>query len=90
MIPVTESVISKVDLHIRQNDNINERQRKGLLQKELKWCRENCDVIQRRVQKVYSLVVETPDKNRNLTRRCCNFKKLEAILEKHIVKSSNK
>ena len=90
MIPVTEFVISKVDLHIRQNDNINERQRKGLLQKELKWCRENCDVIQRRVQKVYSLVVETPDKNRNLTRRCCNFKKLEAILEKHIVKSSNK
>ena len=86
IIPVTESVISKVDLHIRQNDNINERQRKGLLQKELKWYRENCDVIQRRVQKVYSLVVETPDKNRNLTRRCCNFKKLKAVLEKYISK----
>ena len=89
MIPVTESVISKVDLHLRQNDSINERQRKGLLQKELKWCRENCDLIQRRVQKVYSLVVDTPDKNRNLTHRCCNFKKLEAVLEKYIAKSNN-
>lgn len=86
MIPVTESVISKVDLRIGQHDNINERQRKGLLQKELKWCRENCEVIQRRVQKVYSLVVDTPGKNKNLTRRCCNFKKLESVLEKYIAK----
>ena len=29
------------------------------------------------------------DKMINLTRRCCNFKKLEAVLEKYIAKSNN-
>ena len=40
MIPVDDLVITKVDLHIKTKDDIKERQRKGLLQKELKWCRE--------------------------------------------------
>lgn len=86
MIPVSDSVISKVDLRILKSDNTSQRQRKGLLQKELKWCRDNCDLIERRAQKVYSLVVDTPNKNKNLTRRCCDFKKLEAVLQKYMMK----
>lgn len=86
MIPVDNSVISKVNLKILQNDSIEMRQRKGLLQKELRWCRDNYDTIERRARKVYSLVVDTPDKDKNLTRRCCDFKKLEAVLEKSLEK----
>lgn len=86
MIPVDNSVISKVNLKILQNDSIEMRQRKGLLQKELRWCRDNYDTIERRARKVYSLVADTPDKDKNLTRRCCDFKKLEAVLEKRLEK----
>lgn len=86
MIPVNDDVITKVDLRDYDSDSISQRQRKGLLRKELKWCRENYDLIKRRVSKVYSLVTETPEKSRNLTRRCCDFKKLEGVLEKYISK----
>lgn len=29
------------------------------------------------------MITETPEKSRNLTRRCCNFKKLEEVLQKY-------
>jgi len=87
MIPVDSSVISKFNLKIFKSDSKVTQQRKSLLQKEIKWCRANCDLIERRVQKVYSLVVDSPDKNKNLTKRCCDFKKLEAVLEKRLGKS---
>lgn len=90
MIPVENGVVTKVDLHDNHKDTIIQRQRKGLLRKELNWCRNNYELIERRVQKVYALVTETPEKNRNLTRRCCNFKKLENILDKYISKQSSK
>ena len=82
MIPVDDLVVSKVNLKLLPSDNVLTRQRKTLLQKELKWCRENSEFIVHRVKKVYSLVVDTPEKSRNLTRRCCDFKKLETVLEK--------
>ena len=58
------------------------KNKKILMQKQLSWCRDNAEVIKNRAQKVYSLVVDTPEKNRNLTKRCSKFKKLEAELEK--------
>lgn len=89
MIPVSKSVIAKVDLHILDSDSINVRRHKALLQKELKWCRNNYDLIERRARKVYSQVVEFPEKSRNLTRRCCNFRKLEEVLSKRLEKESS-
>ena len=41
MIPVNDSVIKKVNLKINSHDTISERKRKELLQKEIKWCRNN-------------------------------------------------
>ena len=90
MIPVDDSVVVKVDLRDCAGDSIPQRQRKGLLRKELNWCRDNYDLIERRVLKVYKLVTETPEKNRNLTRRSCNFKRLEAVLNSYISKQSTK
>lgn len=86
MIPVNDSVIKKVNLKINSHDTISERKRKELLQKEIKWCRNNSELIVRRAIKVYGLAVDTPEKNRQLTRRCCKFKKLEAVLQKRVEK----
>lgn len=88
MIPVTDAVISKVDLTIHKNDSVKVKNIKTLMQKQLSWCRDNAEVINNRAQKVYNLVTQTPEKSRNLTRRCCDFKKLESVLEKRLAKEN--
>lgn len=60
MIPVNNSVISKVNLKLNPHDTIINR-----------------------ANKVYSLITDFPDKNRNLTKRCVDFNKLEQILSKY-------
>ncbi len=40
----------------------------------------------RQATKVYDLVMLTPEKNRNLTRRCLNFAALESVLEKYLAR----
>ena len=35
------------------------------------------------------MITEAPDKNRNLVRRCCDFKKLEEVLQKKLEKEQN-
>lgn len=88
MIPVDDSVISKIDLKIHNADTYDEKKRKGLMWKELNWCRDNKDTIIHRAQKVYNIVTETPEKSRSLVKRCCNFKKLEDVLHKYINKNT--
>ncbi len=83
MIPVSEFVIQKVDLSKKTPDQ-------NLLINELKWCRENSAVIINRANRLYNKVTLTPEKDRNLTRRCCDFKKLEQVLEKWISKELDK
>ena len=82
MIPVTDVVITKIDLAIHKNDTLEVKRSKTLMQKQLAWCRDHVDVITNRAQKVYDLVVNTPDKNKNLTKRSSKFKALEAELIK--------
>lgn len=82
MIPIHREAITKIDLSFSQKDSINDRKRKSLMQDQLKWCRANAETIIRRANKVHDMIVLTPEKNKNLTRRCCDFKKLEAVLDK--------
>ena len=35
---------------------------------------------------LYNKITLTPEKDRNLTKRCCSFKKLEAVLDKWLTK----
>lgn len=84
MIPVSENVIKKIDLSYSPLDDHNMKLRKDLMQKEIRWCRNNMDTIHNRVGKVYKLVTQTPEKNRRLTARCLDFLKLEKVLEKKI------
>ena len=86
MIPVNDWYIQKVDLVIHKNDSAKKKAYKELLQNQLKWCRKNSKLIYRRVEKVYKLVTEAPDKDRSLVRRSVDFKKLEEILKKKEMK----
>lgn len=89
MIPVDSSVVTKFDLKLHGNDAVPVKKRKELIQNQLRWCRKNSVTIQNRANKVYRLVTQLPEKNRNLTRRCCDFKKLEKILDKYLESGRN-
>jgi protein AbiQ len=82
MLPVEESVLHPIDMKLYPEDNAKERAYKELLNDQLDWCNDNFDAITAKAVKLYRIVTETPDKMKNLTRRCCNFKKLEMVLEK--------
>ena len=85
MIPVSDEVIAKIDF----SDNIKlSNSAQQLLFNELKWCRNNVAVISNRANKLYAKITQNPEKDRNLTRRCCDFKKLESVLEKRLSKSA--
>ncbi len=81
MIPVKKEVIMKIDLVIHQKDQPDVVNHKKLMQKQISWCRKNTEVIKNRANKVYDMVVNMPDKNKNLTRRSLDFLKLEKILD---------
>lgn len=81
MIPVSDKLIQKVNLYAGTDFN------RDLLINERKWCRDNSDIIINRANKLYNKVTLTPEKDRNLTRRCCDFRKLEQILDKWLNKN---
>ena len=86
MIPVDDCVIERLDLRIKNNDNPQVKSYKRMCIKQLDWCQKNQEAIVIKANKLYTLVTQTPDKMRNLTRRCCDFKKLEAVLERRLAK----
>lgn len=86
MIPVVDSVIYPLDIKIHPNDSSKQRADKKRLTKELDWCQRNEDLITRKANRLYALRVEHPEQNISLTRRCCDFKKLEQVLDKYLGK----
>lgn len=89
MIPVDETIIKRIDLTLYETDSPDTLCRKRLMIDQLSWCRNNISVIQNRANKVYRLVTESPDQNRNLVRRCCNFQRLEAALDRYLTKHAS-
>lgn len=84
MIPVDISVLQKIDLHIRSTDTPQIIAYKELMKDQLSWCQANQDIILKRANQLYDIVTKYPDKNKNLVHRCCDFIKLETILDKYI------
>lgn len=82
MIPVEKSLIKEIDLNITKSDSSQLSNYKHLMKDQLKWCNENIDKIIKKANKLYQIVTANPEKSYNLIRRCCDFKKLEYILEK--------
>lgn len=92
MIPVCDEVITKYDLSRKPNDEKSALQRKIICTKERDWCQipENTELIIKRANIVYDIVTSNKEKNRSLVRRCCDFQKLEAALDKYLEKNGYK
>lgn len=88
MIPVSEEFIKQININPSKNDSPKDKIYKELLNNQLDWCNDNFDSITKKANKLYKFVTQTPEKSRNLTRRCCDFRKLEAVLEKRLAKSA--
>lgn len=89
MIPVDNSLIQKINIPKLMKGNSKDRAYAELLKDELSWCQQNEESISNKANKLYRIVTETPQKSRNLTRRCCDFKKLEKALDKYLQKNLN-
>jgi len=89
MLPVDESLLKPVDMQIHSGDSPQIAAYKELLKDQLSFCRSNQDLIARKANKLYDLVVNHPDKNFSLVKRCCKFAKLEQVLVDYL-KSKNK
>lgn len=84
MIPVDDVVLLAVDMKISNEDNPKTKFYKALLNDQLDWCNDHYMDITNKAEKLYKIVTETPDKMKSLTRRCCNFMKLELVLNKWV------
>lgn len=89
MLPVDARVLTPVDLNIYPFDNGSVKAQKHLMKDQLSWCQANQDIILKRANQLYKLVSEHPEQNRQLVRRCCNFKKLEKVLDNYIDRSEH-
>lgn len=85
MIPVDKRLIKIINVNPSPKDTPQDTVYKNLLQKQLMWCNDNKDIILKRADKLYKIITETPEKIPKLTKRCCDFKKLEAALEKYLI-----
>ena len=79
MIPVSFNVIRPLDLKIQPQDDAESKHYKKLVAKQLTFCQKNQEAIIRKANKLYDHIVNGKASIR-LTQRCCDFKKLEAIL----------
>ena len=82
MIPVDSSVIRLVDMKCQPGDSADARRYKALLNDQLDWCNDNREAISRKANRLYDLVVRHPERSRSLVSRCCDFRKLELVLDR--------
>lgn len=83
MIPIHERYAKILDLKINKKDSIPIIYYKKVCTKQLKWCREHQEVICKKANKLYKMIIGGKA-NSNLKRRCCDFRKLENILKSKI------
>ena len=59
------------------------RRYKKLAAKQLDWCQRNQEAIVKKANKLYAMV-QSEKTSVFLKRRCCDFSKLEAVLQKWV------
>ncbi len=85
MIPVEDTYTVVINLRSLKSDTPSERHYKKLAMKQLNFCQQNQDAIIRKANKLYKMIM-SGKASALLKRRCCDFLKLEEVLEKHILK----
>ena len=83
MIPVAESCITLLNLRIAGKDDTAARSYKKMATKQLDWCQRNQDAIIKKANKLYKMV-QSEKASGFLKKRCCDFRKLEMVLQKWI------
>ena len=86
MIPVSKEFIISININPNRYDSPKDKIYKELLNNQLDWCNNNRETIERKANKLYRFITQTPEKSHNLTRRCCDFKKLEQVLERKMAR----
>lgn len=81
MIPVSDSVLMRMDLKIHPHDSASIKRYKNLLIDQLTFCQKNQDAIVRKANKLYNQIAQNKA-NGLLKRRCCKFLELEKVLSK--------
>jgi len=90
MIPVDDTLIKPINLQINSTDTPDVKHYKNMTKKQLSWCQKNQDLIVHKANQLYNLVTERPKDSIDLTKRCCDFKKLETVLQKYISKKAER
>ena len=73
MFPIKDGLYSVVDLCVQENDSVDQRNYKNLMNKEFSFCIKILPLIIQKANKLYSKQIET----RHVTKFCCDFKLLE-------------
>ena len=81
MIPVRADVITKFDLQVHPHDSAAVKHYKHMVINQISFCRKNQDAIVRKANKLYKMITGG-NANNLLKKRCCDFKKLESVLDK--------
>lgn len=82
MIPVNDSVISRIDIRPDAHDIPSTAHYKRLMAKQLTFCQKNRDVIIKKANKLYQLITSGMA-NHLLIKRCCDFSSLESVLKRY-------
>lgn len=85
MIPVDDRLIKRINLIPSSTDSPQDVKYKNMLNDQLDWCNNNRKSIIRKAIHLYQMITEKPEVNPKLAQRCCDFKKLEAALEKYLI-----
>lgn len=83
MIPVDDRYAKILDLRISKKDSVPVIYYKKICLKQLKWCREHHDAICKKANKLYKMII-SKKANYHLKKRCCDFRKLEKLLDNKI------
>ena len=82
MIPVRADVLRKINIRIDPDDSETTKYYKNLVIDQITFCQKNQDTIVGKANKLYQMVGRK-NTSFQLKRRCLNWKKLEAILNRY-------
>lgn len=83
MIPVNNSVITKVNIKISKNDTDQVKKYKNLVIDQITFCRKNQEVIVAKANRLYRLVNKGKG-SFDLKKRCLRWDRLEKVLERYL------
>ena len=88
MIPVRPDVIKKIDIRITTQDSETEKRYKNLVKDQITFCRQNQDILIKKANTLYILIMEKRAK-KALRERCLDWAKLEMILDRFPVSTQD-